>query len=209
MLDAGCSSRHQIETSGHSEVQKHRILIVGFEYQIFAPATDGGEFTAFHTAAENKVGLASGTFQKAVPLFWQGHYYEANELVKESLRMYKKLGVNDEFEFSFATNYMHLGEYDVSLKYARQGVMTYRKQQDKRNSALCRATEGWVALAQQDFQLADQIVLYQAPFLLGDKARGGFELGELTAMEQRVTCRIYDTRQLGKDLRLTMSLNQD
>ncbi len=58
-------------------------------------------------------------------------------------------------------------------------------------------------------QLADQIVLYQAPFLLGDKARGGFELGELTAMEQRVTCRIYDTRQLGKDLRLTMNLNQD
>lgn len=58
-------------------------------------------------------------------------------------------------------------------------------------------------------QLADQIVLYQAPYLLGDQARGGFELGELTTMEQRITCRIYDIRQLGKDLRLTINLNQD
>lgn len=58
-------------------------------------------------------------------------------------------------------------------------------------------------------QLADQMVLYQAPHLLGNQARGGFELGELTAMEQRTTCRICDIRQVGKDLRLTLNLNQD
>ena len=56
-------------------------------------------------------------------------------------------------------------------------------------------------------QLADQIVLYLAPHLLGSDARGGFDLGELTAMEQRKTCTIRDTRQIGDDLRLTLSVN--
>ena len=58
-------------------------------------------------------------------------------------------------------------------------------------------------------KLADQIVLYLAPHLLGSAARGGFDLGELTAMEQRKTCTIRDTRQIGDDLRLTLSVNQE
>ncbi len=58
-------------------------------------------------------------------------------------------------------------------------------------------------------QLADQLVLYMAPHLLGDQARGGFALGELTAMDQRKRCRICDIRQVGEDLRLTLNLEQD
>jgi diaminohydroxyphosphoribosylaminopyrimidine deaminase/5-amino-6-(5-phosphoribosylamino)uracil reductase len=58
-------------------------------------------------------------------------------------------------------------------------------------------------------QLADQLMLYLAPHLLGDQARGGFDLGELTAMEQRKPCRICDIRHVGEDLRLTINLNQD
>ena len=58
-------------------------------------------------------------------------------------------------------------------------------------------------------QLADQIVLYMAPHLLGSQARGGFDLGELTAMEQRKTCTIRDIRQIGDDLRLILSVNQE
>jgi diaminohydroxyphosphoribosylaminopyrimidine deaminase/5-amino-6-(5-phosphoribosylamino)uracil reductase len=61
------------------------------------------------------------------------------------------------------------------------------------------------ALIQQ--QLADQLVLYLAPHLLGSAARGGFDLGELTAMEQRKTCSMRDMRQLGDDLRLTLSID--
>ena len=57
--------------------------------------------------------------------------------------------------------------------------------------------------------LADQIVLYLAPHLLGSNARGAFDLGELTAMEQRKTCTISDTRQVGDDLRLILSVNQE
>jgi len=56
-------------------------------------------------------------------------------------------------------------------------------------------------------KLVDQIVLYLAPHLLGSAARGGFDLGELTAMNQRKTCTIRDTRQIGDDLRLTLSVN--
>ena len=56
-------------------------------------------------------------------------------------------------------------------------------------------------------QFADQIILYLAPQLLGSAARGCFDLGELTAMEQSITCRIRDVRQIGDDLRLTMSVN--
>jgi diaminohydroxyphosphoribosylaminopyrimidine deaminase/5-amino-6-(5-phosphoribosylamino)uracil reductase len=58
-------------------------------------------------------------------------------------------------------------------------------------------------------QLADQIVLYLAPHLLGSQARGSFDLGELTAMEQRKTCTIRDTRQIGDDMRLILSVNQE
>jgi diaminohydroxyphosphoribosylaminopyrimidine deaminase/5-amino-6-(5-phosphoribosylamino)uracil reductase len=56
-------------------------------------------------------------------------------------------------------------------------------------------------------QLADRVVLYLAPHLLGSQARGGFELGELTDMEQRKTCSIRDIRQVGDDLRLTLNVN--
>jgi diaminohydroxyphosphoribosylaminopyrimidine deaminase/5-amino-6-(5-phosphoribosylamino)uracil reductase len=58
-------------------------------------------------------------------------------------------------------------------------------------------------------RLADQLLLYLAPHLLGDQARGGFALGELTAMDQRKTCRICDIRQIGEDIRLTLNLEQE
>ena len=60
-----------------------------------------------------------------------------------------------------------------------------------------------------DQRLADQVVLYLAPHLLGDRARGGFALGELTAMDQRQPCRLCDIRQIGDDLRLTLDLQRN
>ena len=56
-------------------------------------------------------------------------------------------------------------------------------------------------------RLADQIVLYLAPHLLGSEARGGFDLGEITDMEQRKNCSIRDVRQVGEDLRLTLRVD--
>lgn len=58
-------------------------------------------------------------------------------------------------------------------------------------------------------QLVDQVLLYLAPHLLGSQARGCFEIGEFTTMEQRKSCHIRDIRQIGDDLRLTLSVNQE
>lgn len=51
--------------------------------------------------------------------------------------------------------------------------------------------------------LVDELVLYFAPQLLGDAARGLAALGELVSLEQRVELVWHDVRHVGRDLRLT------
>lgn len=50
--------------------------------------------------------------------------------------------------------------------------------------------------------LVDELLLYVAPQLLGDTARGIAQLGELTALEQRIDLDWQDIRQVGADLRI-------
>lgn len=50
--------------------------------------------------------------------------------------------------------------------------------------------------------LVDELVLYLAPQLLGDMARGMAQLGELTQLDQRVELAWQDVRSVGKDLRI-------
>jgi diaminohydroxyphosphoribosylaminopyrimidine deaminase/5-amino-6-(5-phosphoribosylamino)uracil reductase len=52
----------------------------------------------------------------------------------------------------------------------------------------------------------DELILYLAPQLLGDAARGMAQLGELTALDQRVDLKWQDVRQVGNDLRLTLKV---
>jgi diaminohydroxyphosphoribosylaminopyrimidine deaminase/5-amino-6-(5-phosphoribosylamino)uracil reductase len=52
--------------------------------------------------------------------------------------------------------------------------------------------------------LVDEIVIYVAPLLLGDKARGLFQLPELTKMQERRELEILETRAVGKDWRATL-----
>lgn len=52
--------------------------------------------------------------------------------------------------------------------------------------------------------LVDEILLYQAPVLLGTLARGMFALPELTNMQQRITLELLEVRQIGKDMRLRL-----
>lgn len=52
----------------------------------------------------------------------------------------------------------------------------------------------------------DELLLYLAPMLLGDAARGLFDLPELTELAGRRELAIVDSRQLGPDLRLTARL---
>ncbi|MDO8293602.1 MAG: bifunctional diaminohydroxyphosphoribosylaminopyrimidine deaminase/5-amino-6-(5-phosphoribosylamino)uracil reductase RibD [Gallionella sp.] len=50
--------------------------------------------------------------------------------------------------------------------------------------------------------LVDELLLYIAPQLLGDAARGMAQLGELTSLDQRVNLKWQDMRQVGEDLRI-------
>jgi diaminohydroxyphosphoribosylaminopyrimidine deaminase/5-amino-6-(5-phosphoribosylamino)uracil reductase len=50
--------------------------------------------------------------------------------------------------------------------------------------------------------LVDELVMYFAPHLLGDLARGMYALGELTALDQRVDLDVRDLTRIGPDLRI-------
>jgi diaminohydroxyphosphoribosylaminopyrimidine deaminase / 5-amino-6-(5-phosphoribosylamino)uracil reductase len=52
--------------------------------------------------------------------------------------------------------------------------------------------------------LVDELVIYLAPLLLGDQARGLLRLPELTQMRERRELEILETRAVGRDWRLTL-----
>jgi diaminohydroxyphosphoribosylaminopyrimidine deaminase/5-amino-6-(5-phosphoribosylamino)uracil reductase len=57
--------------------------------------------------------------------------------------------------------------------------------------------------------LVDELVLYLAPQLLGDAARGLAGLGELTQLQQRVALQWNDVRQVGNDLRIVARISKE
>lgn len=52
-------------------------------------------------------------------------------------------------------------------------------------------------------QLVDQLILYQAPKLMGNQARGLFELPSFDAMDQVPGLQLVDCRRLGPDIKIT------
>lgn len=54
--------------------------------------------------------------------------------------------------------------------------------------------------------LIDELVLYVAPQLLGDAARGLARLGELSSLDQRINLKWKDVRQVGDDLRVVVKV---
>ena len=52
--------------------------------------------------------------------------------------------------------------------------------------------------------LIDELIVYQAPLLLGNAARGLFDLPPLKNMKDKIGLELLDLRQLGRDLRLTL-----
>lgn len=57
--------------------------------------------------------------------------------------------------------------------------------------------------------LVDELVLYLAPQLLGDTARGLADLGELTQLQQSVGLQWQDVRQVGGDLRIVAKIKKE
>ena len=52
-------------------------------------------------------------------------------------------------------------------------------------------------------KLVDELVIYMAPHLMGDEAKGLFCLAGLSEMKDRISLDIQDVRMIGKDLRIT------
>jgi len=57
------------------------------------------------------------------------------------------------------------------------------------------------ALLQQG--LVDEIVVYISPDLLGDKAQGLFDLGEISIMSDKIQLSVSDVRMIGRDIKIT------
>ncbi len=51
--------------------------------------------------------------------------------------------------------------------------------------------------------LVDEIIIYMAPHIMGDSAKGLFHLPELEKMKDRVSLKIKDVRAIGNDIRIT------
>jgi len=56
--------------------------------------------------------------------------------------------------------------------------------------------------------VVDELIVYLAPQLLGDTARGMFDLGELTALGERIELTIRDVRRIDADLRVIARLTR-
>ena len=54
--------------------------------------------------------------------------------------------------------------------------------------------------------LIDELIIYMAPLLMGDNARGLFRLPGLEQMQDRIELNITDVRTVGRDLRLTAGI---
>ncbi len=53
--------------------------------------------------------------------------------------------------------------------------------------------------------LVDEIIIYMAPHIMGDGAKGLFHLPELEQMKDRVALSIKDVRSIGNDIRITVT----
>ncbi len=67
----------------------------------------------------------------------------------------------------------------------------------------CGATLAGAMIQQR---LVDELIIYIAPHLLGNRSRGLFDLGEITSMDSRIKCSIGEIRKIGEDIRLRMTL---
>lgn len=56
--------------------------------------------------------------------------------------------------------------------------------------------------------LIDELVIYMAPILMGDSARGLFRLPGMDSMDQKIELNIADIRAVGQDWRITATVNR-
>lgn len=82
-------------------------------------------------------------------------------------------------------------------------VLRYLAEREQVNEILLEAGAG-LAGGLLQAGLIDELIIYQAPLLLGDKARGLFHLPALKSMKDKIELELLDVRRVGNDLRLTL-----
>ena len=111
-----------------------------------------------------------------------------------------------------------LGCVETDKSFAHQGVRVERIESKNGRVDLTAAMQ-WLAQQQVnevhveagpelcgallEAELVDEIIIYMAPHIMGDAARGLFHLPELAEMHQRIGLDISDIRAVGKDWRIT------
>lgn len=81
-------------------------------------------------------------------------------------------------------------------------VLNYLAEREEVNEILLESGAR-LAGSMLDAGLIDELIVYQAPLLLGDGARGMFHLPAISTMSDRIELEITDTRRVGKDVRIT------
>jgi len=89
-----------------------------------------------------------------------------------------------------------MGKVDLNKMMQYLGEQQVNEVHVEAGSELCGALLG--------LQLVDEIVIYMAPHIMGDSAKGLFHLPEIEAMSQRINLDIKEIRQIGKDWRITV-----
>jgi diaminohydroxyphosphoribosylaminopyrimidine deaminase/5-amino-6-(5-phosphoribosylamino)uracil reductase len=88
-----------------------------------------------------------------------------------------------------------------------RGVLKYLAGKEQVNEVLVEAGATLTGALLQD-GLVDELILYQAPVILGDSARGLFHLPHLQNMKDRVKLTLTECRHIGGDIRLQFAVGK-
>jgi len=120
--------------------------------------------------------------------------------VSTDSKIFKQSGETIVFSTKQAEHVITVAEKDKRVDL--HSVMKYLAENIQANEVHVEAgSELCGALLSQ--QLVDEIVVYIAPHIMGDSAKGLFHLPELQKMYQRIDLEIEDIRAIGKDWRIT------
>jgi diaminohydroxyphosphoribosylaminopyrimidine deaminase/5-amino-6-(5-phosphoribosylamino)uracil reductase len=85
------------------------------------------------------------------------------------------------------------------------GVLRYLAERERVNEVLVEAGPTLTGALLLD-GLIDELILYQAPIIMGDSARGLCHLPQLQHMQDRIELKLVETRRIGGDTRLRLSV---
>lgn len=105
------------------------------------------------------------------------------------------VGNKNDYPFTIRTVAEHNGRVDLRAMMKDLAKEEINLLHVEAGSVLCGA------LLKND--LVDEIIIYMAPHIMGDKAKGLFHLPELREMKDRISLNIKDVRSVGNDIRIT------